>query len=188
MIDAGGLKNIAIFKVLGNNVTINNLTFANSESKALDSTINENYSYTKINSPVCWQGDNGVMKDCTFYNNCAVNGGAMAWTGNNGAIEGCKFINNTASGAGGALYIGGVNNTVSYCIFINSSSQLSGEAVYVDCNRKNINILKSNFTNQHPVIDGSVFNIDVDYLFYSYKIPVWGNLMLLNYLMLMVNL
>ena len=175
-IDAGGSQNLAIFKVTGNNVTINNLTFANSEPGAIPGpTICDNYRYTKINSPVCWQGDDGVMKDCIFCNDCSVNGGAVTWTGNSGIIDNCIFINITARGAGGALYIGGANNTVSGCVFINSSSQLSGEAIYLDRNRKNISVLESVFTNELPVIDGFLFNIDVNYLFYSCKIPVWGD-------------
>ena len=176
-IDAGESQNFAIFKVLGNNVTINNLTFANSESGAIPGpTIYDDYRYVKINSPVCWNGDAGVMKDCTFYNDCAVNGGAVSWTGNNGTIDNCKFINDTSRGAGGALYVCGANNTVSNCVFINSNSQLTGEAIYMDRNRKNIKILNNTFTNEIPVIDGSVFNIDVDYLFYSYKIYAFGNI------------
>ncbi|WP_407422601.1 hypothetical protein, partial [Methanobrevibacter sp.] len=97
-------------------------------------------------------------------------------TGNNGTIENCMFINNTARGVGGALYIGGVNNTVSWCIFVNSTSQLTGEAIYADRNREKIRFVNDTFNNKLPLIDGAVFNIDADYLFYSYKIPVWGNL------------
>lgn len=134
--------------------------------------INGRYHFYRINSPICWQGNNGTIKDCNFYNNCAVNGGAMSWTGNDGLIENCKFINNTARGAGGALYLGGVNNIVSQCVFVNSSSQLTGEAIYVDCNREKISLVNDTFDNKLPVIDGAVFNIDADYLFYSYKIPV----------------
>ena len=141
-IDAGGSLNFAIFKVLGNNVTISNLTFANSvPGSMLGPKVHGSYRFDRINSPICWQGNNGTMKDCNFYNNCAVNGGAMTWMGNNGLIENCKFINNTARGAGGALYLGGANNTVSQCVFVNSSSQLSGEAIYVDRNREKIKLV-----------------------------------------------
>ena len=176
-IDAGGSQNFAIFKISGNNVTISNLTFANSvPGTIMGPTIFDNYRYQKVLSPICWQGNNGTMKDCNFYNNCAVNGGAMTWTGNNGTIENCRFINNTARGVGGALYIGGVNNTVSWCVFVNSTSQLTGEAIYADRSREKIRFVNDTFNNKIPVIDGAESNIDVDYLFYSYKIPVWGNL------------
>ncbi|WP_407414703.1 right-handed parallel beta-helix repeat-containing protein [Methanobrevibacter sp.] len=176
-IDAGGCQNFAIFKISGNNVTISNLTFANSVPGSMpDPKVHGNYSFDRINSPICWQGNNGTMKDCNFYNNCAVNGGAMTWTGNNGTIENCRFINNTARGVGGALYIGGVNNTVSWCVFVNSTSQLTGEAIYADRNREKIRFVNDTFNNKIPVIDGVESNIDVDYLFYSYKIPVWGNI------------
>lgn len=172
-IDAGGSQNFAVFKVSGNNAVISNLTFANSVPGCLmGPNINGRYHFYRINSPICWQGNNGTIKDCNFYNNCAVNGGAMSWTGNDGLIENCKFINNTARGAGGALYLGGVNNIVSQCVFVNSSSQLTGEAIYVDRNREKISLVNDTFDNKLPVIDGAVFNIDADYLFYSYKIPV----------------
>lgn len=179
MIDAGGSKNFAIFKILANNVTISNLTFANSQPGSLMSpkiSFGFNYRYDPINSPLCWQGNNGIIKDCNFYGNCAVNGGAMAWTGNNGKIDNCKFINNTARGVGGALFLSGVNNTVSNCVFINSSSKLSQEAVYVDRKRENITFANFTYTNQIPIIDGAILNIDADYLFYSYNIYAYGNL------------
>ena len=186
-IDAGGSKNFAVFRISGNNVTIANLTFANSEPGSLQvPKINPSfligheghdaYRYDRINSPVCWQGNNGVMKDCSFYNNRAVNGGAMAWTGSDGKIDNCIFINNTARGVGGALCIGGVNNLVSNCVFINSRSLLSEEAIYLNRNRENITFASFVYTNQIPVIDGAVLNIDEDYLFYSYDIYAYGNL------------
>ncbi len=176
-IDAGGCLNFAIFKILGNNVTISNLTFANSVPGSMPGPkVHGNYRFDRISSPICWQGNNGTMKDCNFYNNCAVNGGAMTWIGNNGTIENCRFINNTARGVGGALYVGGVNNTVSWCVFLNSTSQLTGEAIYLDRSREKIRFVNDTFNNKIPVIDGVESNIDADYLFYSYKIPVWGNL------------
>ncbi|WP_407413887.1 right-handed parallel beta-helix repeat-containing protein, partial [Methanobrevibacter sp.] len=175
-IDAGGSQNFAIFKISGNNVTISNLTFANSVPSCIPGPTIDGHRFERINSPICWSGINGTIKDCNFYNNCAVNGGAMTWTGNNGTIENCRFINNTARGVGGALYIGGVNNTVSWCIFVNSTSQLTGEAIYADRNREKIRFVNDTFNNKLPLIDGAVFNIDADYLFYSYKIPVWGNI------------
>ena len=175
-IDAGGSQNFAIFKVLANNVTISNLTFANSVPGCIPGPTIDGHRFEMINSPICWSGINGTIKDCNFYNNCAVNGGAMTWTGANGLIVNCKFINNTARGVGGALYLGGVNNTVIQCLFINSCSQLTKEAIYTDRKCEKIRLVNNTFNNNLPLIEGSVFNIDADYLFYSYKIPVWGNL------------
>lgn len=176
-IDAGGLQNFAIFKILGNNVTIKNLKFTNSEPGTLRGpAIHDNSRYQKVSSPVCWMGSNGVMEGCEFSNCRSVNGGAVTWMGDNGKIDGCIFVNNTARGVGGALYIGGTNNTVSNCGFINSTSQLSGESVFIDRSRKNIQFANNTFINAHPVVDGAVFNIDVDYLYYSHMISVYGNL------------
>ena len=177
-IDAGSFHNFAIFKVLGNNVTISNLTFTNSEPGCiLGPKIHDDgtyyYRYQKVSSPIGWQGDNGSIRDCNFYNNHAVNGGAMTWMGNNGTIKHCQFINNSARGVGGALYVGGVNNTVSNCSFVNSSSRLSEEAIFVDRNHKNIKFVNDIFKYNLPVIDGAVFNIDVNYLYYSYNMHVY---------------
>ncbi|WP_407413877.1 right-handed parallel beta-helix repeat-containing protein, partial [Methanobrevibacter sp.] len=175
-IDAGGSQNFAIFKVLSNNVTISNLTFANSVPSCIPGPTIDGHRFERINSPICWSGINGTIKDCNFYNNRAVNGGAMTWTGDNGLIVNCKFINNTARGVGGALYLGGANNTVIQCNFINSCSELTKEAIYTDRKCEKIRLVNNTFNNNLPFIEGSLFNIDADYLFYSYKIPVWGNL------------
>lgn len=131
-IDAGGHQSFAIFKILGNNVTIKDLVFINSQPDSLKGpTLYGGTTCQMILSPISWQGNNGVMKGCSFYNNGAVNGGAVTWDGDNGTIDNCYFENNTAKGVAGALYIGGTNNTVSNCRFVNSSSQLSGEAIYI---------------------------------------------------------
>ena len=181
----------ALFEVTGCNVKIFNLTFINSKDFGYHIPMHYDLSdyhygntgvsetickYNDEVSPICWSGDNGLMKDCVFSNNTAINGGAITWSGNNGSIEECQFINNTASGAGGAIYIGGINNTISNCTFINSNSLLTGEAIFVDRCRKNINLLNNSFTNNIPVIDGAVFNIDVNYLLYSYNVKAYGEI------------
>ena len=176
-IDAGGLQNFAIFKILGNNVTIKDLKFINSEPGCLKGpTLYGNTHYEKVLSPISWIGSNGVMQGCVFINDKSVNGGAVTWMGEKGRIDNCIFINNTAKGAGGALYIGGTDTKVSNCQFINSSSQLSGEAVYIDRNRKNIQFINNTIVNSYQIIDGAASNIDVDYLYYTHMVNVYGNL------------
>ena len=171
----------AFFKVTGNNVKIFNLTFINGyttgiQMPKIELTPEKTISFdpfverTIDVSPVCWLGDNGLISDCVFSGNSAVNGGAITWMGNNGIINNTYFNNNTAKGIGGGLYIGGTNNTLSNCTFVNCTSQLSGEAIYIDRKYKNFtgNVT---FSNQSVLfIDGSLTNIDVDkYLHYSYK-------------------
>ena len=116
VIDGGNLY--ALFNVIGNDVKICNFTFINSKDTITLPCGSSVYG----SSPITWNGDNGVICDCKFSQNTAVNGGAMTWMGNNGTIDNCIFINSTARGAGGALYIGGENNTVSSCVFMYVSS------------------------------------------------------------------
>lgn len=113
-----GNKNLgyfAIFNVTGNNVTIVNLNIVNSR------TFNDEYvgsywnrygdDYTRVVSPIEWHGDNGVMSNCTFDDNSAVDGGALCWIANNGLIDNCYFNNNAAT-RGGSIFISGYNNTI----------------------------------------------------------------------------
>ena len=105
----------AIFNVTGNNVTIVNLNIVNSR------TFNDEYvgsywnrygdDYTRVVSPIEWHGDNGVMSNCTFDDNSAVDGGALCWIANNGLIDNCYFNNNAAT-RGGSIFISGYNNTI----------------------------------------------------------------------------
>lgn len=181
-----------LFKITANNVKIYNLTFINFEfhglslkshtfdgkgpkiggysGKPLDDEMF--YTYTESCSPIQWMGDNGVISGCTFYENYAINGGALSWSGNNGIIDDCLFINNIARGVGGAIYIGGFNNTIINSIFVNSSSQLSHEAIYFDYKRENITLKNNAYKDSILYIDGAKTNIDVKYLAYSFKSPV----------------
>ena len=177
IIDAGSVsKSFSIFKVTGNNVKISNLTFIYSQPNGDIVVSDDKPSYYKfVESPVSWYGDNGVLSNCNFHDNTAVNGGALSWSGNNGLIENCQFINNTAQGIGGAIYISGENNTINRSIFINCHSELSGEAIYFDRNRKNI--VFNNLTttkNTTLFIDGKLVDIDVNYLYYTYLMNVGG--------------
>lgn len=78
------------------NVTIGDLAFINSEPGSIrNPTIYDGTHCERILSPVSWKGSNGVLEGCSFYNSCAVNGGAVTWMGDNGTIDNC-FANNTA--------------------------------------------------------------------------------------------
>ena len=115
------------------------------------------------------------MQNCEFYNNRAVNGGSISWTGNNGKIDNCLFENSTATGVGGAIYIGGINNTISNCQFYNSTSLLS-DVIYADRNRKNLSFINNTIGGLCYIVDGSISNIDVDYLYYSHTDYAYGNI------------
>ena len=87
--------------------------------------------------------------------------------GSKGLIDHCIFINNTASGVGGAIYIGGVNNTITNSVFKNSISNCTCEAIFTDRNNKNFNISHCIFGSMIPIIYGELSGINVDYLHYS---------------------
>ena len=205
IIDVGGVRNSAMFNVLGNNVTITNLTFissnidipnlnlafissnidiqsfdlSSSRSQLMIAFLNGfNLSYFDISSSISWKGNNGVMKNCVFFNNSAINGGSLSWMGNNGTIDNCAFINSTASGVGGAIYIGGTNNTMSNCLFAGSKS-LVGDVIYADRNRKNLSFINNTFLGEiknHGFIDGSISNIDVNYLYLHQMLYAYGDI------------
>ena len=111
-----------IFNIWGNDVKIFNLTFCNTNTTrfASDDLISDYYMV----SPITWHGNDGLISDCAFYSNCAVNGGAIRLTGNNNVINNCSFVNNTAKGVAGAIYVLGTNNTIMNSYFENSTSNL----------------------------------------------------------------
>ena len=181
-----GNYNTAIFKVTGNNVKIFNLTIINSQYHGLSIPIMTTTEPIKIGevafgkiisnhrtdlSPVYWLGDNGLIDNCTFNHNTAINGGAITWMGNNGLINNSLFINNTVQGIAGAIYMGGENNTISNSNFINSFSPLSREAIYLDPQRKNITI-KNVKSNEEIIIDGQLTNISANDLLYTSFIDI----------------
>ena len=112
-------------------------------------------------SAVYWIGNNGLIDNCIFTGNTAINGGAITWKGNNGIINNTLFINNTAQGIAGAIYMAGENNIISNCNFTNSISLLTREAIYLDPGRKNITAKNLN-SNELPLIDGKKINICAD--------------------------
>ena len=197
IIDVGGIRNSAMFNVLGNNVTISNLTLIGSNVvipnldithyypqvlKPLGGDVGETVDkYPEkfvLSNAISWMGNNGVIKNCVFFNNSATNGGSLSWMGNNGTIDNCAFINSTASGVGGAIYIGGTNNKVSNCLFSGSKS-LVGDVIYADRNRKNLSFINATFLGaikNHGFIDGSISNIDVNYLYLSQRLYAYGDI------------
>ena len=188
-----GMNKSVLFNVVGNNVKIYNLTFINVKDtydKIIGSSDAKNISYTRGRSAVCWFGDGGVLSDCNFFGNAAVNGGALTWMGNKGVINRCIFINNTASGVGGAIYNTGVNNTIINTIFRDSTSLLTCEAIFVGMGYKNFNISRCMNNNKIFVMDGNLSGINVEYLHYNAFHNICGeniNLIPLIYKSIMFN-
>ena len=164
-----GMYKSVFFYVYGKNVKIVNLTFI--KSYYSDSIRNHigTFDFESDRSSIHWVGDNGVISNCLFYGNSAlVKGGAITWKGNNGLINNSLFINDTAGVIGGAIYMAGFNNAICNCIFLNSTSRIGGEAIYIDRNHRNCNI-SAIYNGEKLFTDGSIININVDYLNYIYE-------------------
>ncbi len=186
IIDAGGAsEGFSIFKVNGDNVKIFDLTFINSQPKGdatfqdIDSHNDEKIIFDKkadyyqfVDSPVSWYGNNGLLCNCKFYENKAVNGGALSWIGNNGTIQNCQFINNTADCVGGAIYLTGVNNIINKALFINSTSKLSGESIFLD-KHNNTKIINSTTNGYRLWTNNALYNIDINNLMKTHYSLVW---------------
>ena len=109
VLDAKGIS--GIFFISGENVVINNLKLVNA--------INTH----KIGA-IRWQGDNGILSNCTLENNNDKGfgyGGAIFWWATNGKITNCIFKNNKVSHYGGAIYINGKSLKVTNSLFENNS-------------------------------------------------------------------
>ena len=120
-IDAKGQA--PILWVIGNNVTINNVTFVNGK-------------YGGSGGAIFWNGDNGTVSGSSFIGNHAdMDGGAIFWNGYNGAVSGCVFLNNTA-GAWGIIYAIFDDFNMNHCWFGNtadnydSSPEIGGRSSY----------------------------------------------------------
>ncbi|MBQ2831561.1 hypothetical protein [Methanobrevibacter sp.] len=118
-------------RVHGEGVVLKNIVFVNWDSSD---------SYNLVE----WIGGNGELRNCTFINNTAVNGGAVDWTGINGFLINCTFINNAAENGGG-LYWYGLEGTIANCIFTNNTAEVGG-AAYI--------------TGKDVKLDGSKFEIN----------------------------
>ena len=114
-IDACGSA-LAKFVVTGAHVSVYDLSFINFK--------------TNDTSSIQWNGYKGILTECRFYNNTALNGGAITWNGNYGRINYCLFGNNAALNCGAVIYVTGENNMIFASTFRTFVSNLSNEAIY----------------------------------------------------------
>ena len=135
IIDMTG-STIRAFDVIGNGVTIKNLTI-------------KNVNFWEKGGAIKFAGDSGTVINCNFINNTAQNGGAIYfdYTGN---VENCNFTNNQATGDdsyGGAVYFYD-EGSVSNCNFTNNSAQYGGAVHFVN----NGTVTNCNFTNNYMLV------------------------------------
>ena len=95
----------------------------------------------------------GTVKDISFKNNHANNGGAVYFAGS-GLTVNCNFTNNSASRNGGAVYISEKGNVVN-CSFADNSAAHDGGAVY----SKFGTVENSNFTGNNASNNGGAVSL-----------------------------
>ena len=124
-LDAGG--NSQILNIQSDNVTIENISFANGNPKRLDS---RNYG-----GAIYVDADNVKIINCIFTSNSAEYGGAIAAFGENISIINCRFVSNYATYSGGAFEIDGGNCHVNGCEFTdNTAGHVGGAVSWVGAN------------------------------------------------------
>ena len=78
---------------------------------------------------VCWNGQSGIIGNCTFTNNNAIgHGGALYWNATSGLVDNCTFIKNSEN-SGGALYWMGAYGVVNNCTFTGNTANYGGGAI-----------------------------------------------------------
>ncbi len=142
------------FYISGNNVTIKNLTIIHFKNKN--------------NSPIVWNGNEGILSNCTLNENSGIMGGAIQWNGKNGLIRSSNFKDNIAQKIAGAIYINGENMKVTDTTFLNCTSKIVGEAVYVSSGVKRWGV-SGNFNNAVGIVDGGKTNINLNVLSKTYE-------------------
>ena len=138
VLDASNLARF--FLVEGENVTIKNIKFINSNPREV---VYSNVDYNKTEEhasdrkgAIWWYGDNGYLNNCSF-DNCTANP-MMNYGANNSA--------KTVNGVGAAVYIGGVNGLrIDACIFNKCYSSYG--AILSHGGSQNIIICNSTFIN-----------------------------------------
>ena len=148
-------------KIDGNSSDMDFLLRIESDGVILKNIVFTNWDMSYSHNLLEWTGANGQMRNCTFINNTATDGGAVDWTGINGLLTNCTFINNSAE-KGGGIYWYGIEGTIGNCIFFNNTAEIGG-AVYVT--GRNTKLDSSEFRdNIADDIGGGVYSDGVNFI------------------------
>lgn len=106
-----------------------------------------------------------VLRNCTFEENYARDGGALGLDSpsNKGitpTVEHCRFYDNEAYGSGGAVYRSGDVSEqdgilYQHCVFDNNRSTGSGGGIYLQSNNQDLTLVGCVFTNNLSGIGGA---------------------------------
>lgn len=132
------------------NVVMKNLKFVNGN--------------LQFGGAITWEGDHGVISNCTFDHNLArgksAMGGAIFMLGNNCTVVNSTFKDNVAQEFGGAILWNGTNGTINNCEFIGNeaSGDESGRGGALVIAGDNCTVINSNFTENHcTFMGGAIF-------------------------------
>ena len=132
------------------NVVLKNLNFMNGN--------------LQFGGAITWEGDNGMISNCTFDSNIARGqyaiGGAIFMLGNNCTVANSIFKDNVAHQFGGAILWNGTDGTISNCEFIGNEANgdESGRGGALVIAGDNCTVINSNFTKNHcTFMGGAIF-------------------------------
>ena len=129
---------IRYFNIASSDVVLSNLKFVDGQNQ--------------YGSAIYWSGDDGLILNCTFEGNIAVNdgaGGAVMVDGKNFRIENSTFTNNRATkGTAGAISINGDGAVVKNCIFEDNKVG-NGSAGVIALFASNCLVENCNFTDNY---------------------------------------
>lgn len=152
------LKNVRILQVNADSVVLKNIKFIN--------------GFNNEGAGIYWNGNTGLIENCTLFNNTASNGGAIYVNSgslniqnnvaifnnnansNGGAVyvynaiitiqNNVQISNNTASNNGGAVYVGSGTTYIQKNVKISNNSAINGGGLYLDDNFRNTQIYIQN--------------------------------------------
>lgn len=135
------------------NVVMKNLKFVNGN--------------LQFGGAITWEGDHGIISNCTFDHNLArgknAMGGAIFMLGNNCTVANSTFKDNVAHEFGGAILWNGTDGTIKNCEFIGNEANgdESGRGGALVIAGDNCTVINSNFTQNHcTFMGGAIFVSD----------------------------
>lgn len=144
-----GSENVSGFDfitVSASNVVLKDIIFSSF-------TCNETYNVIE------WDGGNGTITSCSFYNCSSKDEGIVEWVGSNGLIEESEFADNIVGKDAGAVFARGDYFTISSSRFANNSAYRGG-AIFA--NGKNYKIKSCVFENNVADEGGAVYSSGID--------------------------
>ena len=111
-----------IFEINSENVTFENILFANGNASGIHTASNNAYG-----GAILWNGENGKIINSVFNTNTAEFGGAVYWNASKGTIENTNFELNVADNGGAVM----IDNVSDVKVLKATFSENTKNAIYV---------------------------------------------------------